>query len=452
MSDEQKPNLNLGTPPGSLATRGGTMQIWLPLVAILQVVVVLCVGLLLLRPGDSPAVSDTSAVVLDDLQSIALELENKSLPAKAAQAWTSYLEAAGDFDERAEMLYRVGQLYMKAEQFDDAIVAFVRCEQAGLDSEKLKSNLGQHVITCLNRLGMYGEVGRELSRRAEVGGEDVEKGQVLAKLAGDELTDADLDRMIERRVDQEMSLGVSGADQQRREQIVKFYNQPQMRQQLLQDMLRLQLFARRSRELKLDEGEGFRSNRQTLEEGLLANELQKREFEKIQPTNVDIDAFYKANVLQYRQPASIRVLYDELEEGEDPAKILEGIESADDLRKLLKSRIPDGGELTPFTIVRGPSHPQLGDTEPLFTLDKGKWTTKAHVNADLRFLVLIEDETAERTPPLSDIESRVEADYRARKKQELVQSLFEDLMSRYNVKIIPPSTNPKKETDGGGEK
>jgi len=76
--------------------------------------------------------------------------------------------------------------------------------------------------------------------------------------------------------------------------------------------------------------------------------------------------------------------------------------------------------------------------------------------------VLCEARTAARTAPLAEIRNQVEADYRTRKRQELSQKLFRDLMVRYKVKIEPPaaagseqakpsatdSTDSQKQDDG----
>ena len=94
---------------------------------------------------------------------------------------------------------------MQAEEFDRAAAAFVRSEQAA-GGDALRRNIAPHLMTCLRRLGLYGEVGRELSRQVEVGAEKQERGQVLATLDGEPITDSDLDRMIERRVDQMLSM------------------------------------------------------------------------------------------------------------------------------------------------------------------------------------------------------------------------------------------------------
>ena len=97
------------------------------------------------------------------------QLEDKSLDAEAARAWEAYLAADPQCAERAEICYRIGRLHMQAEQFGPAAAALVRAEQAAGDDKDLKAKIGPRIVECLNRLGRYGEVGRELSRRVEAG-------------------------------------------------------------------------------------------------------------------------------------------------------------------------------------------------------------------------------------------------------------------------------------------
>ncbi len=441
MTDEPKTDLNLGEPPGRLKSNGQTSApVWALAFFSLQIVILVCVAFSLVRSKEQP-LRDEQGVSAESLKAVALELENKSLPGQSAEAWENYLAAAPNTDARAEILYRIGQQYLKAEQYGDAAAAFVRCEQEGLDDESLKAKLGEHMITCLRRLGRYGEVARELSRRVEVGGDEVKQGRVLATLAGEPLTEADLDRMIERRVDTELSAQGGTIDQSRRKQLIQFYSRPESRQQLLQEMLRIQLFTRRARELKLDRSEQYLAMRDSIVETILANQFQTQLLQKIQPTDVDLEGFYKANTSQYQRPESVQAIYEKLNEDDDPAKLLEEIKSADDFKKFVKARREDDEELEPFTLVRGARHPDLGDTTPLFSLAAGKWTTEPHAHGDDQFLVLIEEKTPAHTPPLSEIRQRVELDYRRRKEREIMQQLFDDLLVRYDVKIMPPPTS-----------
>lgn len=452
MNDERKLNLKVDVPAGSLQRRtmtaGGG---WLAVLVVLQLVIASGVVLLLLGDREIVKPGAETGGRASELRRLALELENKSLEQAAAGTWEQYLERVPGAPDRAEILYRIGRLYMQAEEFQRAAAAFVRCEQVEPDGE-LQSRIGQNLVTCLRRLGRYGEVGRELSRRVETGGDDVKQGRVLVTLAGEALTEADLDRMVERRVDQMLSLqGGHGAAM--RESLLRQFSSTEMRQQIFQELLQTQLFTRRARELKLDSKEGFLQARAALEENLLASQYQAHELNRVQPTDVDIEAYYAAEPDRYREPEAMRIVVIALSQDEQPQSLLTDVRNAEDFKRLAAQRsshVADDAEpaVERRRIVRGQNHFELGKTDSLFELETGDWNREPHTNGERRFLVLADDRTPARTPPLSEIRTRVENDYVSRKQQELVRKIFEELMDRYDVRIVSlPGTAGSDDTD-----
>ncbi len=449
MSEENKPQLSLGTPPGKLKTqaRGGTGKlVWL--LIGLQVLTIVFLALLLQRKGDVPSGVATTAG--EDLRTVAMELENRSLAGESARAWGEYLDQTPGVEDRAEVLYRIGKLYLQAKEYGPAAAAFVRCEQAAGEDEELKRKIGTQFVTCLRRLGLYGEVGRELSRRVEAGADDVGQGKALAMLAGETLTDADLDRMIEQRVDQMLAMQGATGDEQTRQMLLRQFAAPQMRERLFQELLQRELFTRRARELKLDQDDEFVRGRRALEEDLLAARFRADQLGTIRPTDVDLQAYYETHKDKYQQPESADVVFFKLQEGEDGSAVLKGVESADDFKKLAAERqtgdTGETGESSSDTLTRGRVHPELGDVEQFFGLGAGTWTDKPHENGDDRYLVLLQSKAPARTLSFEEVRRQVEAEYRARKERELSEKLFRDLMARYDVKIH--DVQPSKDDEG----
>ncbi len=442
-SEPDRPNLTLGQPPGQLSRMGQIPKRWLWLVLLLHIAGLLCLLLLLRRPavpGSSAAEAPPPGSV-EELKAAALELEDRSLDAQAARAWAAYLAAAPQADDRAEIYYRIGKLHMQAELFDEAAAALVRSELAAGGDRELAAKIGPKLVECLRRQGLYGEVGRELARQVEQRPDKPAKARVLATLAGDPLTEADLDRMIQRRVDRMLALQGAAADPASREAVLKQFDNPEARQRLLQELLQTQMFCRRARELKLDREDEYLQARELLVQDLLAGRFLARELEKLQPTDVDLQSYYAANRDRYRQPESIDGAWTALGDDEDEAGVLEGIESAQQFRELLEQRksADAAAQQTPATgrLVRGRVDPTLGPTDALFELPEGQWTKAAHVHDGQRFLVAVEKKTPPRTPPLSEVRQRVQADYMARKQREWSEKLFRDLMARYDVRLMP---------------
>jgi len=465
MTEPERPKLSLGEPPGALRNRMSPVsKAWLWLFLLLQLVTVACLAALSLRPAQKTAGAGASppAADADELRRVARGLENRGLEVQAARAWGQYLAAAPDTPERAEILYRIGGLYFDAQRFDEAAAALVQSELAAAENKELKSKIGRKLVEALRRSGRYGEVDRELSRQVEVGGAEPGRGKVLATLAGETLTEADLDRIIERRVDQMLAVEGASADQAARQAILRQFSSPQARREMLQDILQTKLFCRRARELKLDQREEFLQARDQLAERFLAGRFLARELEKIQPTQVDLESYYRANQERYEQQESLRAVVIQLGDEEDATAVLEKIESADDFVRLARERAgsDDAGSEAAWarTIVRGRTDPVLGPPEELFEISEGQWTTTPLVHQGRRYLVLVQDKTRGGTPPLSEILPQVRADYVARKQKELSEKLLSDLMTRYNVRIMPPDESgggpaePEKQQDKGKKK
>ncbi|MCU0875641.1 MAG: peptidyl-prolyl cis-trans isomerase [Pirellulaceae bacterium] len=451
-SDLNRPNLSLSDPPGRLRRPArGVPRGWLIALLLLQLATLgVLVYVFALRGQRGPAPSGAAATESGaDQRALALELENRSLYAQAAETWQDYLRGAPQAQDRAEVWFRTGRLFMQAEQFDRAAAALLRCEQAAEDNAELRRKVGPEIVNCLRRLGLYGEVGRELSRRVEAGAEDVKKGKTLATLAGEPLTEADLDRLIERRVDQMLALQGAAGNESVRQQLLGEFARPETRRQLFEELLQTELFTRRARELGLDKEQDYLAARQALEDNLLAARFQTRELAKIQPTDVDLEALYKSRETEYREPEELTAWIEELKADDKPQAILEGIKSAGDFRQWQKKHRgdvpPDGPAAAPETLIRGRPHPQLGDTNALFGLEAGQWTKEPVVNDQKRYLIMVEGKSPARTPPLEEIRDRVRADYIARKREEIARRLSDDLMERYQVKIEPWDETPPAE-------
>ncbi len=449
MIKEDRPNLSLGNPPGKLKTGGPQpSMIWLRLILVLQIAAIVCLVMVIMRPSVRRSrLSQLDEAEAERLKQVAVELEDRSLDLPAARTWEKYLDAAPDDDDRAEIFYRVGKLYMRAEQFGDAASAFVRAEQAAGEDESLAKKIGPNMVECLGRLGLYGEVGRELSRRVAVGADDKPGRKVLAMLGEQELTEADLDRLIEQQVDDMLAIQGASGNTAQREAMLKRFSEPRIRQNMLHELVQIEMFCRRARDLKIDREDEYIKSQRAVAHNMLASRFLERELTKLEPTAVDLEAYYAANRKKYEQPGSIDVRLIQLEEDEDAAELLEDVESADDFRKLVEDRAKsDEAAPEPRHLVEGVENPLLGDTAGLFKLDESKWTTEPHVNGDARFLVLIEKKTPDKTPELAEVETRVRSEYLARKQDEYTRKLVRELMDRYDVQILPPAKPDQEKT------
>jgi len=428
-----QPDLQLGSPPPGLVRRTGTSPGIRVLVCV-QLVTLLAVGLLFMQTRQSTFSPAAVPEHAQKLRATALALEERGLSSAAAAAWQEFLRLSPDAGDRPEILYRTGRLLMEAEDFGSAVAVLVEAEQQVPETDSLSGKIGPRIVECLRRLGHYGEVGRELSRQVEVGSSEQNGNPVLATFAGESLTAADVDRMIENHIDRILDMQSESEFRVSREQLLQQYQSADMRQRMLQEIIQRELFSRRARELKIDQEESYRQAREFLQTELLAGRFLARELAAVQPSDVDVESFYRARQTDYRQPATATVLTLPAQADPDAETGIRQIQSAEEFRKQAEQTAGDAG-LVPLRVVQGQPHPRLGETSALFDLEAGEWTSAPVEAGEEKLWILLQSKTAASIPPLSRIRARVEEDYRRIKRQEITQKLSADLMTRYQVRI-----------------
>lgn len=423
---------------------------WLRLLVFLNAGALLCMAVFLVRGVIwSPQVGKPADDLLE-LKVAAQALEDRGLDASAAAAWQRYLDAAPEDPERAEILYHAGELHMRAEQYEPAAADFVRAEQAAGENKELAAKIEPRLIECLGGMGRFGEVGRELSRRRQSGAKKSDDRQVVATIGTVEITDSQLDRMVEEHVDQMLAAkGLSG-DRLRRQMALRQASSPNVRARILHDLVEKEIFLRRARELKLDRDKDFLAAREQATQALLLQKLQAHELKLAAPTDAAMEAFYKEHQADYRQPDKLDVLGIRVADGKAAAALLEKIKSADDFRKLAQeirqSGSPNGQVTFVRSLFRGQPDPVLGETDALFAMSEGQWTKEPITRGSNTLLVLVETKTAARTPSFAEVKQYVQDRYIQQKKSQALEKLFRELAARYDVDVklaVVPERGPR---------
>jgi len=308
---EDSPRIELGKPPGKLAKASRPPGRGLLLfVVLLQIVIVVFIPLSFLRTGGrlgGGAAAPADSVRAKQLRAVALDLEHRGLSMEAARQWERYLAAAPSSKERARILYRIGSAYFDAHDFEKAAAAFVRAEHAPDCDEALKGKIGPKMVDALRGAGLYSEVGRELARRTAASAGKTPQGKVLATLGNEPLTDKDLDRMINFRVDRMLALQGASAAPETRAALYKQMTDPKTRRQILGDIIRTEILSRRARELGLDKGDDFKNALGLAEQELLATMFLEKELGKVAPTRVDLEDYFNAHKEDYRDEKTGKV-------------------------------------------------------------------------------------------------------------------------------------------------
>lgn len=412
---------------------------WLRLLVFLNAGVLACMAAFLVRGALWSPQPAAPAVLPEQLKATAVALEKRGLDAPAAAAWQSYVDAAPEDPERAEILYHVGELHVRAEQFDQAASAFVHAELAAGENKELAEKVGPRLIECLGGMGRFGEVSRELARRRESGAKKPDDRQVVATIGEIKITESDLDQMVEDHVDRMLAAQGVSDDRNRRQMALQQASRPNVRARLLHDLVQKELFLRRAHELKLDQDKGFLLAREQATQALLLGKLQNRELKLSPPTEADLEAFYQEHQADFRQPDKLDVLGIRVADEKAAAAVLEKITSAADFRKqaqrIRQSGFANGEMAFTRTLFLGQADPVLGNTDALFALSEGQWTKEPITRNVNTLLVLVETKTAARTPSFAEVKQYVRDRYLQRMKSLALDKLFRDLMAHYDVDI-----------------
>ena len=480
MTEESRnpaPDLNLTPPPGLSHASGhrsrgsGFVVVLLVILVVLEAVVVVHV-----MGGPGPggngsraagAGAGAAAAAPEVLEAQALRLEELGVADKAAEAWERYLAtgSGGTTAARALIRYRAGKLYQEAGRHSDALAALIRAEKEGLEDEATRKALGLKVIDCLRALGHYGAVTSELHRRVGNGGaEDV--SPVVAAFAGETLTRARFDRILEKEIDASLEayrdrMGPEALKAQR-DRIVKMYRSPDQARAFLENVVMKEVMVRRARELKLDRDEAFQERMREVEGLLLAKKFQDREVTtRLQPTESDIRGYYEIHKADYMSPeaAKLRVLQvPSVEDGKKrlPA-LMDGKAFAEAAEKTsLHEASKKAGGLVEAPLTKGRSWPGFGYSADLekAVLEAAAATTldEPFEVEDKVYLVRVEEKIPASVRPLEAVQQQVVRDYLEQKKKELLAALRQELRDRYQVRFNLDGLKPEAAPPGEDEK
>lgn len=247
-----------------------------------------------------------TAIPAETLQELALKLEQQNLPRAAARAWLDYLEAARpEVEEKARIWYRIGKNYQGDGNYERAIEAYYYSE--GLARLKdLETEISRRTVECLENLGKFAAVRRELEERtAYVPGDTTGGGEVIAEIGSWKITGAELDAMIEGEIDAQLSQLAGGFTpeerKQQKERILAEVLRQGGRATWLERFIAEEILYRRAAEEKLYEDPEIRTLTRTIERKMLAQKyLERRYASGIQIAPDELQKYFNAHLEEYK--------------------------------------------------------------------------------------------------------------------------------------------------------
>lgn len=402
-------------------------------------------------------------------QALAIKLEDRNLPEAAVEAWGRYLSVAGlPAVEEGKIRFRMGKLKQQAERYQDAVAEFYRAERLlGDQAGELTQKITVNIRTCLEELGQFADLTREMASRAEASGapeagESLEDRQVVAEIGNEKITAADFDRMvtelIERRIGMEVGLPVEEAQRARKEMHDQF-NDPQARTQQLQQFVASRVLADEARKSGLHESAAFRAQMSDLADQLLATRLMLDEIpRRATVTAEDIERYYAANKSEYAEPAKISIAHVLCSSEEKANEVLEKARGGAFFGALAAEHSLDaatkenGGVIGPPMSDSGEFVPGIGKNPELhvaiLVAAKEAVLPKPYQSDRGWHVVKVTDRVERAQKTLEDVRDQVTADARSARQKEVTQQYVEELLRGADVKFYPEAFAGKEAVEG----
>lgn len=137
--------------------------------------------------------------------------------------------------------------------------------------------------------------------------------EVMAVVAGHEITKEEFDAFVERMPQQQQAYAAN----------------PQFQAQILQQLIDMYLFAKKAEDDKLEETEEFQEVLAAVKSDLLSRMAMTKVIQAVEVSEEEKEAFYEENKMQFSQPASASAKHILTETEEECAKAAAEIEAGE---------------------------------------------------------------------------------------------------------------------------
>jgi len=446
MSEE----LNLSVPQRKNKAAGNFNRgLWILLLLLLGVGIA---NVVLTVKRDRAETNIPSGLTPDSQKELALKLEKQGLRAAAIRTWQGYLaETGSDPDGQAKIWYRIGKLYQQDGKYEEALESYYRSESfTKLDD--LSDEIGRRTQECLEAAGKFAALRYELKDRVDQDQSSGTAGQeVVAEIGAEKITGAQLDQMIEKQVDQQLTqmqmTGMFPPEQipQQKERLLKRFTAPEERLRMLNQFIVEEVLYRLARQEKLAEKPETRDLLNDVEKKVLAQALVQSELaDKIHITPADLQTYYQAHRKDYVQPEQAQISHILAAEQETADTVLKRLQAGGDFAQAVQEFSRDaatkeqGGEISGW-IQKGGYISGIGRSEAaagfIFSTDPNTLVPEP-VKTDKGYhIIKVRARQPERQKQFDEVQMEVFRALRQQKEQEVQEALINELKEKYQVVI-----------------
>lgn len=241
------------------------------------------------------------------------------------------------------------------------------------------------------------------------------KQEILATVAGVQITEADLDMFL-RTIPQEQR---------------KYASNPQFRGHFLEQMISLYAFAQLAEELNLEETEVYKKNIENAKRNILAQLAVEEIMKDITATEEEAKAFYEGNPQHFQKDATVSAKHILVAEEADCLAILEAIKNGKAFEDAAKesSTCPSGaqgGDLGEF----GKGQMVKEFEEAAFAAEIG--TVVGPVKTQFGYhLIKVEKKNEPSVVPYEEVAEKIKQTVLQQKQNQAYSEKLSELMSKY---------------------
>jgi parvulin-like peptidyl-prolyl isomerase len=437
---------------------GGTLMVLLLLALTALVGANLATTLRNRRPEAKQTQAGLSA---DQVKALATKLDERGLYQEAAGLWRDYAATGGLAEaEQAKALFHAGVSLEKAGQFAQAVEQYYRSELA-TPLDELGPQINTHVKQCFEALGNFAALRYELMDRTSLNASEAAGGKVVAEIGPEKITEADLDAMVERSIENQLaSVKAFMSPEQVNEQkkrLLEQYRAPQAKQQFLQGWMAQEILYRQA----LDEGLAEKpETKQVLADvtrGVLSQQLMDDKLaSKINITETDLQTYYAANKDKYVEPAGAKISHIRVADEDRAAELLKRIGDGEDFAALAKefstddATKADGGAIADL-VHKGAYVAGIGDAneinEAIFAASAPAVLEQAFQTDKGWEIVKVDEKHPEKQKSFEEVQQQVMQELLRRKQQEVQQDYIKEMMDKFHVIVHTSALAPAKPAD-----
>jgi len=336
---------------------------------------------------------------------LAETLEQRTLWREAAALWE-------DLAVDGEDMFRAGKCRMLAGDPQRAVRNLLAAETAGL-SEDLAAESSRLVLEAYATLGKFAVRNEALKRRT--GSNEQEKAEIVARVGEDSITREELREAV-RDEELERLMAIGHLDRDSLDRAVAARNaDPKLLLPTLSRILSARALALQALKQGLGDNPALNRRLRTVRRGILANLLMEdRLLREVRASDADLEDAYRAHPDRYTEPEAARFSWGP---NQDELTVIAGWH--------------ERGAPFPEALPRSAEADAL-----LFALKTGETADRTVKIGNREVLIRLLEKRPARVIPFADARERVAADVFARKRNEAVQTIRQEVRADHPIEIV----------------